>query len=95
MEPISELSKEPIFSFIEGAAGTETVEIACVQTAAPSGGDWEVATWENVGPAGADASILIGPGTSLALSAGTYQMWVRVTGGSVQPVLPAGPVVII
>ena len=32
---------------------------------------------------------------SLALSPGTYQMWVRITGATVQPVLPAGPVVII
>ncbi|GII88279.1 hypothetical protein Ssi03_62690 [Sphaerisporangium siamense] len=94
MDPISSLSKEYIYSFVEGVAGTETVEVACVQTAEPTSGDWKPAGWANVTPAGADARILIGPGTTLALADGTYQMWVRVTGTTEQPVMYAGPVVI-
>lgn len=94
MDPVSSLSKPYVYSFVTGAAGTETVEIAMIQAAEPSSGDWKSASWSSVTPRGAWARILIGPGTPLALSDGTYQMWVRVTGSPEAPVLYAGEVVI-
>lgn len=94
MDPVSSLSKPYIYSFIKGALGTETVEVAMIQAAKPSSGDWKTAAWGSVTPTGAWARILIGPSTSLALTDGTYQMWVRVTGASEQPVLRAGEIVI-
>lgn len=94
MEPISSLSKEYVYSWVEGATGAETVEVAFIQTAEPTAPDWKTAAWANLTPAGADARILIGPSTTAVLTDGTYQMWVRVTSASEVPVLLAGPVVI-
>jgi hypothetical protein len=95
LEEISSLSKEYVYSWVEGATGGETVEVAFIQAAKPTAPDWKAAAWDNITPAGADARILIGPGTTAVLVDGTYQMWVRVTTVAEEPVLRAGPVVII
>lgn len=92
MKPVSSLSKPYIHSFITGALGTETVEIAMIQAAEPISGDWKTASWGAVTATGAWAKILIGPGTSLALTDGTYQMWVRATGATEVPVMRAGEI---
>lgn len=97
MDPlrISSLSKEYLFFWVAGALGTEDVDVAFIQAAEPESGDWKTASWENVVPAGADAQILIGPGTTAALADGTYHAWVRVTALTEQPVRYSGPIVII
>lgn len=89
---ISSLSKPYIHSFITGALGTETVEIAMIQAAEPISGDWKTASWGAVTPTGAWAKILIGPSTTLALTDGVYQVWVRATGATEQPVLHSGEI---
>jgi hypothetical protein len=61
-----------------------TVQMAIVPTGQdPTGGDWQSAQW-----IGTDASVLIGPATTLALSKGlTYGIWVRITAAPEIPVL--------
>jgi len=95
MDPISALSSPYIYSHIDGAAGDETVEMAFVQAAAPDSDDWEAAAWSATTAKGAWARILIGPeSAALTLTAGAWQMWVRVTGDVEKPVLHAGEIVI-
>ncbi|WP_433235499.1 hypothetical protein ACQPYK_25445 [Streptosporangium sp. CA-135522] len=90
MEPISSLSRPYLYIQVDGAAGTEDVEIAFTNVGAePAEGDWLPAGWSNATSEGARARILIGPG-AVALPDGTYMAWVRVNGAVERPVLPAG-----
>lgn len=90
MKPISSLSREYLYFFIESAAGTETVEVAFTTPGVdPGAPDWNAATWTGATPQGADATILVGPGGTVTLAKGVYQPWVRVTGATEVPVLIA------
>lgn len=96
MESISSLSRPYVYAWIEGAAGTEPVEIAfTVPGVEPAEDDWRTASWSGVTAKGADARILVGPGGDVALSEGTYQLWVRVTAPPERPMMPSGLVFII
>lgn len=91
MDPVSSLSRPYIYSTVEGASGSEVVEIAFTAPGAePIEGDWHAAAWDHVTPKGADAKILIGPGGTVVLTDGTYAMWVRVNGAIERPVMRAG-----
>ncbi|WP_113705377.1 hypothetical protein [Nonomuraea lactucae] len=90
MEGISCLSKVYLYIPIEGASGTEGVEVAFTTAGVePVEGDWQLASWGQVSGRGREARILIGPGAA-QLTEGTYQAWVRITGAVERPVLPAG-----
>lgn len=96
MEPMSSLSREYLYAFVEGATGTETVRIAFTEPGvAPTDEDWTPAGWAGAKSAGADARILVGPGGDVVLGEGTYQMWVSVNAPPEGPVLPSGLVFII
>ncbi|GAA0403178.1 hypothetical protein GCM10009530_63960 [Microbispora corallina] len=92
MEPISSLSRINVYSFITGASGSEDVEVAFTTPGVePAEEDWHIASWGTPTSQGCPARILVGPGGgAVALSDGTYEMWVRVTGPVQQPVLRAG-----
>ena len=68
---------------------SQVVEIAVVaQTGRPGALDWRTGSWEDN-----TARILIGP-TALALTAGTYNVWVRITDSPEKPVLLAGAITV-
>ena len=53
-----------------------------LQDVAPLSGDWEAATWETDATTTPDtylAKCLVGPGGAATLSAGTYDVYVKVT----------------
>lgn len=62
-------------------------EIAVVAECEPDEDDWKTATWDN-----GSYKILIGPGTDLALTAGTYTAWVRLTAPPEIVVRRSGPI---
>lgn len=104
-EKISSLSKEYVkvqVSATEGGAPVnptaDTVEMA-FKTAPtlPAGGDWKAATWEtdNAGPTPVYyARCLVGPGGTITLAAGTYDVYVRVTDSPEIPVFDVGKLVV-
>lgn len=51
----------------------------------PVGGDWQTASWETAG-SNYLARCLVGPGGTIALTDGTYIVWVKVTGSPEIPV---------
>lgn len=57
--------------------------------AAPVLGDWKVATWETVGTS-YNTRILVGPGTAVALVAGIYNVWVKITDAPEIPSIMVG-----
>ncbi|NUW45554.1 hypothetical protein [Nonomuraea rhodomycinica] len=63
------------------------VEIAIVPVAdgEPGDDDYHPATWE-----GAEAVLLIGAGTPVALAPGAYVVWTRLTAGAERPVRRSG-----
>lgn len=59
----------------------DTVAMAFpVADALPLTGDWKTASWETVGsrPTSYLARCLVGPGGTVTLTAGTFDIWVRV-----------------
>lgn len=83
---VPSISREYLHVPVTGATGSMPVEIAVVaRTAEPVDEDWQAALWD-----GSDAKLLIGPGTDLALAAGFYSVWVRVTAAPELPVLRSG-----
>jgi hypothetical protein len=51
--------------------------------------EWHPATWETINDVHT-ARLLIGPGTDVALTAGAWDVWVKVTDNPETPVLKAG-----
>jgi hypothetical protein len=84
-------SREQVLIPVTGPPGTDlttlTPQVAIIPDtgAEPLDSDYHGATWVN-----GQASLTIGPGSTLALAAGEYMAWVRLTGGSTQPVMQAG-----
>lgn len=82
----------------EATLTSTTVEVAIVDTGTPESGDWETATWESSDDTinGVDfylAKIKVGPsGTIGPLTAGTWNVWVRVTSADETVVMNAGQV---
>jgi hypothetical protein len=71
---------------------SDTVKMAFVAPAAiPNSGDWNSATWSTDSTGKTPiytAFCLIGPGGTIALTAGTYAVFVKVTDAPEIPVLP-------
>lgn len=66
-----------------------TVELAFTAVdVAPASGDWTVGSWEDVGGVW-NARCLVGPGGTVTLAAGTYDVWTRVTASPEKPVRKA------
>lgn len=83
------------------AAGTpvnptaDLVEFAFTEvTAKPASGDWKTGSWDGTAPRTPGnayiAHCLVGPGGTVALAAGRYTMWVRITDSPEVPVIPFG-----
>lgn len=62
---------------------TDTVQMAFpVAEVAPVSGDWKAATWETDAtsvPSRYLARCLVGPGGTVTLAAGVYDVWVKIT----------------
>ena len=59
----------------------------------PMGAQWWPGSWDSTSPAGGGswytALCLVGPGGTVQLAPGSYQVWVKVTDNPEVPVLPA------
>lgn len=53
----------------------------------PVTGDWKTGTW-----IGTHAAVLIGPGATITLTDGTYDVWVKITATPETPVLLSGSI---
>jgi len=62
--------------------------------AKPATGDWVLGSWDGTQPRPPGTSYiahcLVGPGGTIQLAAGRYQMWVRITDNPEVPVIPFG-----
>lgn len=70
-------------AFLDGAPDTES----------PVSGDWKTASWETNTVPDPDqylARCIVGPAGAITLAAGTWHVWVKVTGSPETPVLYAG-----
>lgn len=94
--------KVPVSATDSGASvnistGTVTMAFTAVDTE-PVSGDWKTATWETDAtrsPARYYARCLVGPGGTVTLTDGDYDVWVKVTGvGSEIPVQKAGRITV-
>lgn len=59
----------------------------------PQNSDWNTATWNTAAALGPNqylAQCLVGPGGTVTLANGTYQIWAKVTGVTEVPQEPAG-----
>jgi hypothetical protein len=89
---IPAISVEYVQVAVTGPAGLDLsdldVELAIVADGqTPDTGDWKAGTW-----IGSSAAVLIGPGTSLELDQGTYDVYVKITSSPEIPVLPSGSI---
>lgn len=69
-----------------------------VGSTAPTSGDWQTGSWETdatTTPTTYYARCLVGPGGTITLTAGTYEVWVQVTDSPEVPVLQAGPLTVV
>lgn len=100
---ISAQSKEAIRVGVHATGITDatlvsyTVELAVLAAlTAPAGGDWKSAVWTGTTePDYPAAKLVIGPSSSSGITlvdGTTYNVWVRVTGGGLTPVVRAGPI---
>ena len=76
----------------------DTVEMAFTSAEAePTSPDWKAAEWETNTSTDPDtywARCLVGPGGTVALTDGTYRVWVRITDSPEIPVLRSGLLII-
>jgi hypothetical protein len=101
---ISSLSKEYIRVPVSATAAgvpvnptADVVQMAFVTSGEPAGGDWKSADWETnaeTSPPTYYARCLVGPGGTVTLADGTYQIWVKVTDSPEVPVKRAGVLVV-
>ena len=90
---ISSLSVEyvhvPITSNLDtGDLNDLTVQLAIVPDGQePVTGDWKTGTW-----IGNHAAVLVGPGATITLTDGTYDVWVKITATPEVPVLLSGSI---
>lgn len=75
----------------------DTVQVAFLTSApdvaSPASGDWKTASWETNATTDPDrytAVCLVGTGGAVALTAGTYYMWVRVFDSPETPAIYSG-----
>lgn len=68
-----------------------SVELAIVPDGqSPTSGDWKEGVW-----IGSSAAVLIGPGATIPLERGTYDVYVRITSDQEVPVLLSGSIHIV
>ncbi|MFI6496893.1 hypothetical protein [Nonomuraea typhae] len=88
MATVPASSKEYLHIPVEDGSASIPGEIAVISSCAePADSDWKAATWDN-----GVYKLLIGPGTALALAAGTYTAWLRLTAAPEKVVRRSGPV---
>lgn len=81
--PTLEYVRIPVTAASEGVfinPTSSTVQMAfLVGNADPQSGDWQTAIWDQTAPPTATyvAQCLVGPGGTIALVVGQYQVWVR------------------
>jgi hypothetical protein len=92
-----EYVRAPVSAVASGSAvnpTADTVEMAFLaDDDAPVSGDWKTASWETdatTTPVTYWARCLVGTGGAVALTAGDYHVWVRVTDSPETPVVLAG-----
>jgi hypothetical protein len=88
----TEFVRVPVTATVAGLSydpTADTVQMAFTTTGDPGPDDWHSATWETVGSV-SHARCLIGPTGGIALPAGTYTVYVRVTDNPEIPVKQAG-----
>jgi hypothetical protein len=89
--------KVPVSATVNGVAydpTSDTVQIAFTPVARdPDSADWLTASWETDGSS-YFARVLVGPGGSVQLAAGTFAVWVKVVDDPEVPVLQAGTITI-
>jgi hypothetical protein len=106
MLTISTASREYVRAKVSAkASGTvvnptgDTVEIAFLATEdAPSSGDWKTASWDTDTTTDPDtyyAQCLVGTGGAVVLTAGVYNMYVRITDSPEVPVKRSGIVKVV
>jgi hypothetical protein len=96
----TEYVKVRVSSTLKGAIYNPTsdqVQMAFLtsQTATPQNSDWVTGSWETAANPQATrfyARVLVGPYGNVALSKGTYYVWVRVTDAPEIPVRLAGTI---
>lgn len=97
---ISSLSKEYVGIVVDAEASGlavdptgDVVEMAFPLTGVdPVSGDWKAAAWDtdaSTTPPTYIAQCLVGPGGTIALAKGTYDIWVKVTDSPEIPALQA------
>lgn len=102
---ISSLSKEyvrvRVFAKNAGAAVNPTADVVEMAFKSdgtePSTPDWKTAAWETDATTDPDtyyARCLVGPGGTVTLTDGSYDVWVRVTDSPEIPVKKAGRLVV-
>lgn len=87
---VSVVSKEYLHGPVTASVtlDTQVVEVAFLAAAGKPDGSttWKAAEWEGTTGSSRSWRILIGPGTTAALAAGIYSVWVRITDSPEQPV---------
>lgn len=92
-----EYVKVPVDAELDGSPHDPTADIVQfafvgIADAGPDAGDWVVGSWETDGSAGGvvyKARCLVGPAGAVALAAGRYQIFVKVTDNPEAPVKKA------
>jgi hypothetical protein len=103
---ISSLSKEYVRVRVAaknaGAVVNPTADVVemafTLADAEPTTPDWKTASWETDAATEPDtyfARCLVGPGGTVTLADGTYQVWVRVTDSPEIPVKKSGVLVVV
>lgn len=75
--------------------GDTVVMAFTAEGVAPVSGDWKTASWETDATTTTDsyyARCLVGPSGTVTLTAGAYDVWVKVTDSPETPVMRAGNV---
>jgi hypothetical protein len=89
--------KVPVSAVVDGDAYDPTADTVKMAFTArftnPVSGDWKSAVWETSGTR-YYAKCLVGPGGTVALTAGSYKVWVKVTDSPEAPILPSGELVV-
>ena len=74
---------------------TDIVSMAFpVTNVVPVSGDWKSASWETTPTGAYYARCLVGPGGTVTLAAGRYDIWIRVSDSPEVPVKQAGQLLI-
>lgn len=88
MANVASTSKEFLHIPVDDGSASIAGEIAVISTCGePGESDWKAATWDS-----GSYKLLVGPGTSLPLAAGTYTAWVRLEAAPEKVVRRSGPI---